>query len=151
MAITSCPSSFRVHKSRQSFQRDHVDHRLGDDMGFAHPNAARPRHARNRERPDTNPRLVPHPNDPQSQIYTAEPYGKTTLAEHLLLNGVATGLVSDVYHMFKPTMNFTRGFMSYDYIRGQESPGAQRTPSAINMKHLPDDIANPTDRPGIAQ
>ena len=50
-------------------------------------------------------------------------------------------------------MNFTRGFMSYDYIRGQESDRVRSGPlSAINMKpYLPDDIANPTDRPGIAQ
>ena len=83
----------------------------------------------------------------------AIPTAQTTLAEHLLLNGVATGLVSDVYHMFKPTMNFTRGFMSYDYIRGQESDRVRSGPLAsINMKpYLPDEIANPTDRPGIAQ
>ena len=65
----------------------------------------------------------------------AIPTAQTTLAEHLLLNGVATGLVSDVYHMFKPTMNFTRGFMSYDYIRGQESDRVRSGPLAsINMK-----------------
>ena len=83
----------------------------------------------------------------------AIPTAQTTLAEHLLLNGVATGLVSDVYHMFKPTMNFTRGFMSYDYIRGQESDRVRSGPlDSINMKpYLPDEIANPTDRPGIAQ
>ena len=32
-----------------------------------------------------------------------------------------TGLVADTYHMFKPTMNYTRGFVTYDFIRGQES------------------------------
>jgi arylsulfatase A-like enzyme len=55
--------------------------------------------------------------------------------------------------MFKPTMNFTRGFMSYDYIRGQESDRVRSGPlSAIDMKpYLPDEIANPKDRPGIAQ
>ena len=58
----------------------------------------------------------------------AIPTAQTTLAEHLLLNGVATGLVADVYHMFKPTMNFTRGFMSYDYIRGQESDRVRSGP-----------------------
>ena len=78
---------------------------------------------------------------------------RSTIAEHLLLNGAATGLVSDVYHMFKPTMNFTRGFMSYDYIRGQESDRVRsESLSATNMKpYLPDPIANPADCPGIAQ
>ncbi len=44
-----------------------------------------------------------------------------TLAEILSARGYTTGLVADVYHMFKPTMNFWRGFHSYDFIRGQES------------------------------
>lgn len=44
----------------------------------------------------------------------------TTLAEHLAARGYATQLISDVYHLFKPTMNFTRGFVSWDSIRGQE-------------------------------
>lgn len=44
-----------------------------------------------------------------------------TLAEVLLQRGYWTGLVADVYHMFKPTMNYTRGFTSYDFIRGQEN------------------------------
>lgn len=44
-----------------------------------------------------------------------------TLAEILLKNGYTTGLIADTYHMFKPTMNFTRGFSSYQFIRGQET------------------------------
>jgi arylsulfatase A-like enzyme len=44
-----------------------------------------------------------------------------TLAEVLLARGYYTGMVADTYHMFKPTMNFTRGFASYDFVRGQES------------------------------
>ncbi|MBA2277494.1 MAG: sulfatase [Chloroflexia bacterium] len=46
---------------------------------------------------------------------------QTTLAEHLAARGYATQLIADVYHLFKPTMNFTRGFVSWDFIRGQES------------------------------
>ncbi|MCW8128782.1 MAG: sulfatase [Planctomycetota bacterium] len=52
----------------------------------------------------------------------------TTLAETLSANGVLTGLVSDLYHEFKPTMNFTRGFTSYDYIRGQETDRVRSGP-----------------------
>lgn len=49
------------------------------------------------------------------------PPSEPTLAEVLLAEGYHTGLISDTYHMFKPTMNFTRGFMSYEFIRGFES------------------------------
>ena len=48
------------------------------------------------------------------------PPEQPTLAEVLLENGFVTGLVSDTYHMFKPTQNFTRGIASWNFIRGQE-------------------------------
>lgn len=50
----------------------------------------------------------------------AIPEHHTTLAEYLYQQGYATGLVSDVWHLFKATMNFTRGFVSWDFVRGQE-------------------------------
>ncbi len=50
----------------------------------------------------------------------AVPESQTTLSEYLYGRGYATGLVSDVWHLFKPSMNFTRGFVSWDFIRGQE-------------------------------
>lgn len=46
---------------------------------------------------------------------------ETTLAEILLAQGYHTGLIADTYHMFKPTMNFARGFLSYEFIRGLEA------------------------------
>ena len=49
------------------------------------------------------------------------PPEQDTLAEILLSRGYMTGLISDVYHMFKPTMNYWRGFATYEFIRGQES------------------------------
>lgn len=49
------------------------------------------------------------------------PPEQDTLSEILLANGYLTGLVADTYHMFKPTMNYTRGFVTYDFIRGQEN------------------------------
>ncbi len=49
------------------------------------------------------------------------PPHQDTIAEILTAHGYYTGLVSDVYHMFKPTMNYWRGFASYEFIRGQES------------------------------
>jgi arylsulfatase A-like enzyme len=51
----------------------------------------------------------------------AIPEAQTTLAEYLYQQGYATGLVSDLYHQFKATMNFQRGFVSWDFIRGQEA------------------------------
>jgi arylsulfatase A-like enzyme len=44
-----------------------------------------------------------------------------TLPELLTGRGFRTGMISDVFHMFKPTMNYTRGFTTYEFIRGQES------------------------------
>lgn len=49
------------------------------------------------------------------------PPEQPTLAEILLERGYRTSLVSDVYHMFKPTMNFSRGWLTWDFIRGQET------------------------------
>ena len=49
------------------------------------------------------------------------PPDQDTLAEILVERGFLTGLVADTYHMFKPTMNYTRGFCTYDFVRGQET------------------------------
>lgn len=62
------------------------------------------------------------------------PPEQKTLAETLLDCGYHTGLISDTYHMFKPTMNFTRGFLSYEFVRGYESDnfrGGIVTPDAL--------------------
>lgn len=49
------------------------------------------------------------------------PPHQDTMAEILLGHGYYTGMIADVYHMFKPTMNYSRGFATLDFIRGQES------------------------------
>ncbi len=56
------------------------------------------------------------------------PDEQTMLSECLLENGVVTGLVGDTYHMFKPTQNFTRGFCSWSFIRGQEGDPVRSGP-----------------------
>jgi len=43
------------------------------------------------------------------------------LAEVLQANGYFTGLITDVWHYFKPSMNLHRGFETWDFIRGQEA------------------------------
>lgn len=57
---------------------------------------------------------------PHTRGWHAIPDEQTTIAEYLYARGYITQLISDVWHMFKPTMNFTRGFVSWDAIRGQE-------------------------------
>jgi len=42
-----------------------------------------------------------------------------TLAENLVDAGYYTGFVSDTLPYFTPGMNFTRGFLQWDFIRGQ--------------------------------
>jgi len=49
------------------------------------------------------------------------PPEQDTLAEILVDRGYMTGLISDTYHMFKATTNYNRGFVTYEFIRGQES------------------------------
>jgi len=52
------------------------------------------------------------------------PEDQPTLAEILRETGYRTGLISDVYHMFKPSKNFWRGFDQWMFLRGQEvDPG----------------------------
>lgn len=49
------------------------------------------------------------------------PEAHPTLAEMLGEAGYRTGLVADVYHMFKPSKNYTRGFHQWTFLRGQET------------------------------
>ena len=44
----------------------------------------------------------------------------TTVAEVLQEAGYTTSLVSDLYHQFKPTGNWHRGFHAWEWVRGQE-------------------------------
>ncbi len=81
------------------------------------------------------------------------PDEQTTLAEHLLERGIVTGLVADTYHMFKPTQNFTRGFASWSFIRGQEGDPVRSGPlSAIDLSpYEPDGKNDPYRNPILAQ
>jgi arylsulfatase A-like enzyme len=65
------------------------------------------------------------------------PEAQDTLAELLKhQGGYRTGLVSDVYHMFKPSKNFWRGFDQWLFLRGQEADpyrsGPEITQTAID-------------------
>ena len=49
------------------------------------------------------------------------PEEQPTLAELLGEAGYRTALISDVFHMFKPSKNFWRGFDQWTFLRGQET------------------------------
>jgi arylsulfatase A-like enzyme len=51
------------------------------------------------------------------------PEADITMAEILQEKGYTTAFITDVYHMFKPGMNFHRGFDEWRWIRGQEYDG----------------------------
>jgi arylsulfatase A-like enzyme len=48
------------------------------------------------------------------------PEDQDTLAEMLSEKGYRSALITDCYHLFKPSRNFHRGFDVFDWIRGQE-------------------------------
>lgn len=57
------------------------------------------------------------------------PEDQDTLAEILSFAGFRTGLVSDLYHQFKPSKNFWRGFDEWRFIRGQETDPSRSGPA----------------------
>jgi len=78
------------------------------------------------------------------------PPHQDTLAEILLNRGIYTGLIADTYHMFKPTMNYTRGFASYDFIRGQESDNWRGGTLASIAAEMRRHTREPLDSPNVA-
>lgn len=85
----------------------------------------------------------------------AIPPEQPTLAETAVAAGVCTGLVTDVWHYFKATMNYIRGFAGYTYIRGQEADTTRTGPISAVLpllkRHLPDELATPTKAPGMVK
>ena len=56
------------------------------------------------------------------------PEDQPTLAERLREAGYRTALIADVYHMFKPSKNYGRGFDQWMFLRGQENDPARSGP-----------------------
>ena len=78
------------------------------------------------------------------QLFTED----VTLSETLKAAGYTTGIISDIYHQFKPDKNFHRGFDSWRWIRGQESDRLETGPrDAIRIK----DYLHPSQWKGIGQ
>jgi len=71
----------------------------------------------------------------------------------LLDEGYTTGLFADTYHMFKPTQNFTRGFASWDFVRGQESDNYRSGPlDAVQLsRYTPPGSTNDAHNPVLVQ
>lgn len=92
-------------------------------------------------------------SSPHLHGWHAIPPQQTTVAERLASNGVMTGLVADTYHMFKPTMNFTRGFLSWEFIRGQEHDRWHCGPLSVAdvRPFVASDDPSPERHPGIVQ
>ncbi|MBM4082739.1 MAG: sulfatase, partial [Planctomycetes bacterium] len=90
---------------------------------------------------------------PQGPGWHPIAHDEPTLSERLHDAGYLTGFISDTYHMFKPAMNFTRGFISWQFIRGQENDPFRSGPfERINLAaHVPDGEASPAKHPTVAQ
>ena len=74
------------------------------------------------------------------------PEEQDTVAELLSAAGYRTALVSDVYHMFKPSKNFWRGFDQWVFLRGQETDKYRTgpAPTQAEIDHwLPPALQNP--------
>ena len=74
------------------------------------------------------------------------PEEQPTVAELLSQSRYRTGLVSDLYHMFKPSKNFWRGFHQWTFLRGQEIDSARSGPRLTQEEvdyWLPSELQNP--------
>jgi len=58
-----------------------------------------------------------------------------TLAEHLVAQGYHTGFVTDTLPYFAPGMNFTRGFLQWEFVRGQQQD-RWRSPHTVTDEML---------------
>lgn len=78
------------------------------------------------------------------------PEEQTTIAEWLASRGYRCALISDNYHLFKPSKNFHRGFHQWSWIRGQEVDPHRSGPAApleLVAAHM---STPPEEAPGLA-
>ncbi|KPK82980.1 MAG: hypothetical protein AMJ81_08685 [Phycisphaerae bacterium SM23_33] len=81
------------------------------------------------------------------------PEDQDTLAEMLRQAGYRTGLIADVYHMFKPSKNYWRGFEQWTFLRGQETDPSRSGPEPADeviRRYLPQELENPRRRKFVA-
>ncbi len=75
------------------------------------------------------------------------PQDHPLLAEILWSEGFRTALVSDTYHMHKPSYGFARGFDDVTWIRGQESDPYVRDPRVVRAVDIEPYFKSRTGRP----
>lgn len=78
-------------------------------------------------------RVQPFKDDPLSTQPGWNPLSANdvTLSEITTRHGVVSGIVTDVYHLFKPSQNLHRGWSSWQWIRGQEADRFRAGPRAV--------------------
>ena len=82
------------------------------------------------------------------------PEDQDTLAEILREAGYRTGLIADVYHMFKPSKNYWRGFDQWTFFRGQEIDPSRSGPlpsDELIRRYLPQELENPRRRDFVSK
>ena len=73
------------------------------------------------------------------------PEEQPTLAELLSASHYRTALIADVYHMFKPSKNYWRGFHQWTFLRGQEGDRSRSGPRLTRAEidyWLPEELRN---------
>jgi len=73
------------------------------------------------------------------------PESQATMAEIFRHHGYRTALFTSTYHMFKPSMNYHRGFDVWQWIRGQEADPykipLRKNVDISDLKYLPCELA----------
>jgi len=78
------------------------------------------------------------------------PESQVTLSETLRQVGYRTAFVTDVYHQFKPSKNFHRGFDEWQWVRGQETDPYRSGPSVDDQTLARHMKTSPEETPGLA-
>ena len=65
----------------------------------------------------------------------------------LFRSGYLTALIADTYHLFKPTVNYARGFAHLDFVRGQESDNWRSGDPRMIEEQLRRHVREPIDWP----
>jgi arylsulfatase A-like enzyme len=79
------------------------------------------------------------------------PEEQQTIAEALGGQGYACGLITDTYHMFKPSKNFHRGFHEWILIRGQEADRYRSGPPVPAQRLARHMTVPPSEDPAVAK
>jgi arylsulfatase A-like enzyme len=79
------------------------------------------------------------------------PEEQDTIAELLAGVGYWCALISDLYHMFKPSKNFHRGFHEWHWVRGQEADRYRSGPDVPEQRVARHMTGPPGSDPALAR